>query len=338
MRFVGSVIVLCSVSASLAAYASDTAISVNASVCEKLINGESRASARVRASDKASFKAVEDLSELSSYRSKLDTHNFNLKVYRLVDNHLEDVQITTTEQSQDKICVRLTAYLPKEAVATVFEAPADTAPEIIADITDAEEMTLDIEDDIDENIAIAIPPKPDIVINKEISYEAVAEPQIVSVETQPQPVVLSQPVMPMADNKKIVFIDKTEFYNGSDTAGFFSSLEQIVLHTPGLKAAALPNNPDYILKTKVLKAKVDNVNSETSRLQIVAALELIDTKTSEKMTDHQNRFILFNASDDAQKVASALTRKLLSVGAEKLLAKIKPSPEDKNSSSVITPH
>ena len=138
MKFVRGIIFLCGVVAPFSAFALDTAISVNASVCEKLINGESRASARVRASDKASFKAVEDLSELSEYRSKLDTHNFNLKVYRLVDNYLEDVQITTTEQSQDRICVNLNAYLPTDAVATIFEAPVDTNSEIIADITDAD--------------------------------------------------------------------------------------------------------------------------------------------------------------------------------------------------------
>ena len=95
-------------------------ISVYASACEKLINGESKASARVRATDKASFKAVEEIPELRRFRDQTDTHNFNLKVYRLVDNYLADLQINASSPEDDKVCVELSAYLPAAAIDEVF--------------------------------------------------------------------------------------------------------------------------------------------------------------------------------------------------------------------------
>lgn len=327
MNSAGRILVLFGVLLPSAVWGQMQAISVNAAVCEKIINGESRASARVRATDKASFKAVEDLPDLSSYRTKLDTHGFNLKVYRLVDNYLENVKISTVSQDNGQICVEVSAELPATAVAEVFETNGEPEPEAIPDITEAEEMVLELEDEVDENVSIAIPPKPEIVINKEISYAEDKEVRPLS----PQPAAETP-------EKTIVFIDKTRFYNGSDTSGFFSALEQVVLQKRGFKAAAVLNSPDYILKTKVLKAKVDNVNSETSRLQIVAALELIDTKTSAVQTEHQNRFVLFNSSDDAQKVAANLTRKLLSAGAEKLLSKAKGDAGQDKNGAVITPN
>ena len=331
MNSAGRIFVLFGALLPSAVWGQMSAISVNAAVCEKIINGESRSSARVRASDKALFKAVEDLPDLSRYRTKLDTHGFNLKVYRLVDNYLENVKISTISQERGQICVEVVADLPPAAVTEVFETGTEPEPEIIPDITEAEEMVLDIEDEVDENVSIAIPPKPEIVINKEISY---TDTGTENEKTQPE---LPQPTTE-APEKTIVFIDKTKFYNGSDTSGFFSALEQVVLQKRGFKAAATLNSPDYILKTKVLKAKVDNVNSETGRLQIVAELELIDTKTSTAQTEHQNRFVLFNSSEDAQKVAANLTRKLLSAGAEKLLAKVRGGVEQDKGGAVITPN
>ena len=47
-----------------------------------------------------------------------------------------------------------------------------------------------------------------------------------------------------------------------------------------------------------------NINAETSRLHIVVGLELTDPSNSEITTEHQNRFILFNASEDALSRAS----------------------------------
>lgn len=293
-------------------------ISVFASSCEPMINGESRSSARIRAVDKTSFKAVETIPELSTYKDSLTTHDFNLGVYRLIDNYLEDMKITSSND-ETAVCVEISAYLPASAVAEVF-----------SELSSQEEALTVEEKNLSSEVNITIPPKPEIVINQEIAYET-STPQA---EEKP----VNKQNLASEDVFTKVFVDKTEFYDGTSTNGFFSHLEQDLIANPGIKVIARPDNPDYILNTKVLKARVDNINSQTSRMQIVAALELTNTATSETITEHQNRFVLFNAEDDAQKVASDLTKKLFSAGLEKLLPKIKVKRPNGEMQSVITPH
>ena len=309
-------------------------ISIFATTCEKIINGESKSSARVRASDKASFKAVEEIPELSKYRAILDAHNFNLKVYRLVDNYIEDIKITVINQNDSQVCVEVSAYLQPSSIKEVFseeDKMLDPIPEL------QDELSLDIEEDaIDDKIDITIPPKPDITINEQIAYEDVnslSEHNITANITKQDNISL-----PQKDNKSSVFIDKTEFYNDTSTNGFFGYMEREVLKKDDIKVIAQLDNPDYILKAKVLKAKIDNINSETGRLQIVIALELTDTASSKTVTEHQNRFILFNSTDNTQDVAMNLTKDLIATGIAKLLPQIKNKNSANISGSIITPN
>ena len=74
-------IVLCLAKQSLAQVDENSEeINIFANVCEKISNGESKSSARLRASDKASFKAVQEIPELKKYKENVDIHKFNMKV------------------------------------------------------------------------------------------------------------------------------------------------------------------------------------------------------------------------------------------------------------------
>ena len=301
-------------------------IAVYSEVCEKINPEESKASARVRATDKASFKAVDDIPDLDRYRSQMDMHNFNLKVYQLIDNYLEDIKTSVTQQTDKLVCVEVNAFLPEEALIEVFETQ---------DLPQGENqvVSLEVEDTI-ENVDITIPPKPEIVINSEIAYDDEVSVPVMSAEDG-----VMMPVAEIHDLRTRVFVDKTEFYDGTDTNGFFPAFEQILKTKQGVKVISEKNNPDYIIKTKILKAKVDNVNAETGRLQIVAAADLIDTVSSEVKTEHLNKFELFNLSDDAQKKASSLSVKLFEEIIQKLLPYIKTKTENAQVlPTVITPN
>ena len=84
---------------------------VKAQSCEPIKSDETLSSARVRAIDAASFKAVSGLESLKSYKEELDSHDFNVMVYGIVDNYLEDVVAQTTEQSAEQICVEAKGYV-----------------------------------------------------------------------------------------------------------------------------------------------------------------------------------------------------------------------------------
>ena len=306
-------------------------IDVFAKVCENLSPSESRASARLRATDKASFKAVEEIPELREFRQYLDPHQFNLHIYKLIDNYFEDMAINVLSQDNEKVCVEVSGYIRTSSINEVF-----------SDITDIQDndTTLVVEtENVEENVNIVIPPKPEINISKEIAYDYSDDEIVEEYIIEDENITPPTPTLPKAEknNGVSVFIDRTMFYNDTSTNGFFAHLEQELLKAGKLNIQAKFDNPKYILKTKVLKAKVDNINSETGRLQIVVSVELTDTSNSETTTEHQNRFILFNTSEDAQAKAAELTKNLLADGVAKILPQIKKANDILLKNNIITP-
>ena len=309
----------------------DETISVYAKACEPLRPGEARSGVRVRATDKAGFKSVENISALSDIRSQTAPHDFNVLVYNLVDNYLEDMAVRTLEQSSEQICVEVTGYLSPanidKAYQSLLEKQKQQAEENRSETTDEDFQALEIESDDLPEAVTALPPKPQPKIRDEIAYETAADsPAAPAAETA-------------ADNKTAVFVERTKFYNGSETGGFFDNIKKALGENPGIKATTSKTGADYVLNTKVLRARVDPINQKTNRLQMVVQLELIETETGTAITEHQNRFILFESSEDEQKVASGLMQKLLEKGCRRLLPKIKTpqSAEQRRNNAVITP-
>ena len=76
-------------------------------------------------------------------------------------------------------------------------------------------------------------------------------------------------------------------------------------------------------------------------MQMVIALELVDNNTENSIIEHQNRFILFESSENEQKVAQDLMRKLLRKAADQIVNKIKiknnPLVNDMGMEAIITP-
>lgn len=332
MKFIKLVffILLCIVKPSFAQVdENNQEIDVFANVCEKISADESKSSARLRASDKAAFKGVEEISDLKRYKEKLDTHKFNLKVYKLIDNYLEDMNINVISQDEEYVCVEVSAYIVPSSIYEVF-----------SDVDYQKEEALNIEqENIEEDVNITVPPKPEIKINEQIAYSnddsAVQDNN--KEDTADEILYGKEEIKDFSGKKTSVFIDQTTFYNNTSTNGFFAHIEQEILKNGAVDIQATFDNPNYILKTKVLKAKVDNINSETARLHIVVGIELTDTLSSEVTTEHQNRFILFNTSEDAQSKAAELIKKLLSDGIAKILKNTKFNENISSSNNIITP-
>ena len=98
-------------------------ISVYGKDCEKIKSGEARSTVRVRVTDKASYLAVSSLPDLKNAHIELNDHDFNVMVYNLVDNSIEDMAIRTTKQTPEEICVEVTGYISgKNIFAAIDEA------------------------------------------------------------------------------------------------------------------------------------------------------------------------------------------------------------------------
>ena len=132
--------------------------SVYGANCEKVKPGEARSTVRVRVTDKASYLAVSQLPDLKNARVELNEHDYNVMVYNLVDNNIEDMAVRTTKQTPEEICVEVTGYISgqnifaaiDEALNRQREAPEENQPEE----THSEEI-------VDEPVAAEAPQPPE---------------------------------------------------------------------------------------------------------------------------------------------------------------------------------
>lgn len=293
-------------------------ITLYSSVCEAIRPEESTSSTRMRATDKACFKALENIGDLSSYRSQYDDHKYNLLIYKLVDTYLEDLTTRTTSQNELKVCVEITGFLNKNNISSAAAELAETQQEAYPEKLEIEKEALTMPS------PNGLPPKPEIKIDEKVAIE------------QAEIADLPSSVSKAQDNTKTkIFIESTKFFNNTSTNAFQHNIAQVLEERPDIIITTGTNDADYIIKTKVLRAKVDPINKQTNRLQMVIAIELQSTKDDFKLLEHQNRFILFENSEDEQSVASGLLKKLLKKATSQILPKIKNLTYD--SGAIITP-
>lgn len=330
-------------------------ISIYGTACENIKPEEAKSSVRVRATDKASFKAVENIPELNSYGKNTNAHDFNVIIYNVVDNFVEDLTVRTTEQTAEKICVEVTGYISSENILTALnnnvakkqalEDEVPTQAPIMAKDIEQEEAAeypdkLMIEDKTAEKkqAVTDFPPKPNIQINEAIAAEnIIAAEANEQAQKQPTPQPQINTVADVSDKAKVHLLP-TRFYNGMTTENYLPLIKEIVEEDGDLTVIAQAYDADYIIKSEVLRAKVDPINKQTNRLQMVVALSVENAATKEITTEHQNRFVLFENGEDEQKVANNLMKKLLKKASEQTLRHIGPNTrKQKSSKSIITP-
>ncbi len=302
----------------------DNIISLYAQACEAVKPGEPKSSIRLRATDKASYKAVEQIAELSDYRNSFSGHDFNVLVYHLVDNYIEDLASRTIEQNEAKICVEVTGYLNSENIIKAlnenherFELSAREADEENLPEVPEYPDSLDVETQQPLQPAVNdLPPKPAPVISKEIAAETVLTAD--------------------ADGRPTVYIADTEFFNNTKTASFYDEIKNVLSEKQDIFVVGETVPADYTIRAKVLRAKVDPINKQTNRLQMVIAVELTDNADGSSVVEHQNRFLLFESTDNEQAVAGGLMKKLLRKAVGQIAGYIK-SGDSGNQNAIITP-
>ena len=92
------------------------AVRINGKACEKFTPNEAKSTVRVRVTDKASFLAVSLMEDVSSLRDEFNDHDYNVLVYNLVDNAIEDLTVRTTKQDTEELCVEVNGYIRPDSV------------------------------------------------------------------------------------------------------------------------------------------------------------------------------------------------------------------------------
>lgn len=311
----------------------DDVIAIYGAACEKIKNGEAKSSLRVRATDKASFEAVSSISELAQIKKELDPHDFNVMIYDMVDNYVEDLAARTTKQDEANICVEVTGYLKKDnivaAVQQTFEGRAgqDFTENRTDSVNGQSAPETEIEATAGTVLSETSTPDNTVFVAEEASTKEVSLPQKTTADE--------------GENKINVYVAPTVFFNDTESETHAQNVKTVLERSPVLRLTNDAGKADFVVKSNVLRAKIDPINSNTSRLQMVVSVTLENTKDKTTSTEHQNRFVLFSSSEDEQAVAGKLMRKLFEKATESVLPLLeKESHTDKAVSSLpqmITP-
>lgn len=262
-------------------------VDIYGNTCEKVIAGESKSSTRVRASDKAVFLGVKKIDELAKARESLNEHDINVLVYRLVDEHVEDLSVNTTRDEEDKICVEIKGWVNPQAIAEV----------------EAE------------------------FIKEEVSSEVVA-----SVASNIREEMAIKPDNP--ENLALLHITALEYFNGTTSVKYVEPLKKQFFNNPYFYLTDDAEIADYIIRPKVLKAKVDKLDAGHKRLQMVVNLEISGLK-DEVVNEYQNRFVLFGAEENEQQTAARLLKKLINNAGDGALRKIEHNEQKRLEKSEV---
>ena len=267
-------------------YADDTSmlLPIYGNACEKIKKDEPRSSARVRVTDMASYAAAESIPEIQGLKNKLSEHDFSVLVYNIVDNYLESLAIKTLIEDGREICLEVTGGITPENLKTVWETAENT-------IKTTEAQNINHQD------------------NSEAS-QAQAPIQLIT---------------PAGGDKftavKIYFMP-THFYNDTQSNNLANVLKEFFINKPNIKIAEDKKTADYFVYSEVLRAKIDQINEEKSRLHMVISLELRNKDGESIITEHQNRFVLFSIGDNEQEIAFRLLKKLFKNAAQLLYKRV----------------
>lgn len=310
--------------------ASEEDIAVFGTACENIKPDEVRSSVRVRATDKASFMAVSNLAKLSNVKKDFSEHDFNVLVYKLVDNYIEDMTVKTTQQDDFHLCVEVTGYLSEENLYTEIKQAVDEQNETERTKEDTI-VSSDAAMIIQPTVVKRIEKNPQPSINKAPQEKV----EIIKGETPDRARVDTPAPLDSEDKKGLVYIAPTEFYNNTKSSKYAGILKKQFAKNDYFYITANPDLADYKVISKVLRAKVDPLNSNTNRLQMVVSLELLDTDSNSSSTEHQNRFVLFSSEESEQEVAGKLMKKLFEQAGEQTINKIEQSERKKNRGPAI---
>lgn len=343
-------------------------VKIKGEACEKFVPGQSKSSIRVRVTDKASYKAVSQVENLADVRSRMLEHDFNVIVYNLVDNYVRDLMVRTTSQNDKELCVKVTGALLASDIDTVVAnySPNTPAPEYdIKEAAGIEEEVLTEEDELEP----AVPAEPDAEVlysgpeelEQERQAAEAAETNASANETRPtaevepempataptpvtaenvQPAAQPAAPVPAVEEKANVYVGPVEFNNNTHSAKPSQVLKDMFADTEGYRLVDNPGAAGYVFLPKVLKAKVDALNSQTKRIQMVVSLQLQVQNSSISFSEHQNRFVLFESGENEQEIAQKLLHKLLRKAGRKLFEKVEQAEAKRKAQGlpqIITP-
>lgn len=136
-------------------------VQIYANACERILSGESKSTVRLRAIDKATFSAIKNLEQIQSEIKNMSDHNFNVMVYRLVDEYVQDLAVKSTDDKDSEVCVEIRANILSENIESVKnefvnenQFTDDTKQQKVSEVIRQAQEEIKIKPDNPENLAL----------------------------------------------------------------------------------------------------------------------------------------------------------------------------------------
>jgi len=94
-------------------------LEINANTCEKMLEGESPSSARVRAVDKAVLLGLKNLPVFEEDKQILNSHDLNVMLYRIADDCVQDLSSKVVKTDDQKVCVQINGFVNPKSIEEV---------------------------------------------------------------------------------------------------------------------------------------------------------------------------------------------------------------------------
>lgn len=333
-------------------------VKVSGTACENYAANQSKTSIRVRVTDKASFNAVSQIPSLAKLKPQMLEHDFNVIVYNLVDNYVQNMAVKNVKNNENELCVEVTGSIPENDVTTVIAdySPTNPAPEYdfekangiteenndsyIGDEPTHADVMYNGPEDFDN---VPPPTKAPIAYEDEIEDFSADQPLNVAIISEPEaentePEAVDNTATATEDDlNALVYVAPVEFTNNTHSSTPIDVIKRLFSNDDLYTIVEYPDGADYTITSKVLKAKIDQINSQTRRLQMVVSAELKIKGADATMSDYQNRFVLFNSDENEQEVAMNLLRKLLFKSGKKLFARADQNERKRRGQDFLSP-
>ena len=89
------------------------------------------------------FLAVSSAAEVSALRDEMNEHDYNVLVYNLVDNAVEDLAVRTTKQDAEELCVEAEGYIHPDSILQAMAEQTESEPD-----ADSRETMTDIVNEV----------------------------------------------------------------------------------------------------------------------------------------------------------------------------------------------
>lgn len=146
----------------------------------------------------------------------MNEHDYNVLVYNLVDNAVEDLAVRTTKQDTEELCVEAEGYIHPDSILQAMAEQTESEPD-----ADSRETMTDIVNEVNTSYSEieggkpeVIPPTDETELAKHKAPESDALPPAAAVQASGSATVAALPVSepaPQDDKRGLVYVEPTEF-------------------------------------------------------------------------------------------------------------------------------